>query len=84
MRTAEEKRVKRVVVDEQAIGNADNTVNLGRKTAQRLDEAGMAFHLDVEVADNVVERPTVLVKLVVFFGDPLQGIAHIEGEALLL
>ena len=71
-------------MDEQAIGNANNTVNLGREAAQRLNEAGMAFHLDIKVADNMVERPTVLVKLVVFFGDPLQGIAHIESKALFL
>ena len=84
MRAAEKERVQTVVMDEQAIGDADDGVELGRQAAQRLDEAGMAFHLHVEVADDAVERPAVLVELVVFFGDPLQGIAHVEGEPLLL
>lgn len=84
MYTAEEKRVERVVMDEQTIRDANNTVNLGRESAQRLNEARMTFHLDVKVTDDAVERPTVLSELVVFLRDPLQGIAHVEGEALLL
>ena len=84
MHTAEEKRVERVVMDEQTIRDANNTVNLGRESAKRLNEARMTFHLHVEVADDAVERPTVLSELVVFLRDPLQGIAHVEGEALLL
>ena len=33
MYTAEEKRVERVVMDEQTIRDANNTVNLGRESA---------------------------------------------------
>ena len=44
----------------------------------------MAFHLHIEVADDMVERSTVLVELVVFLGDFLQSVAHIKGKTLLL
>ena len=71
-------------MEEQAVGHADDGVELGWETAQRLDEAGIALHLDVEVADDTVERPTVLAELVVLLGDLLQGVAHIEGEPLFL
>ena len=81
---AEEERVQGVVVDEQAVGHADDSVELGREPAERLDEAGVTLDLDVEVADDAVEGSAVLVELVVFLGDLLQGVAHVEGEALFL
>ena len=84
MRNTEIQWVERVIVDEQAVGDANNGVEFRRETSQRLDETGMAFHLYVKVAHDTVERTAVLVELVIFLCDLLQGVAHVESEALFL
>ena len=71
-------------MDQQAVRHANDSVEFGRETSQRLKQAGMALHLHIKVGDDAIERSTVLVELIVFLCDLLQGIAHVEGEALFL
>ena len=73
-----------VVAEGEAVGQVLDFRDFGRKPAQRLDEAGVAVDLDVQVNHDAVVRRLVLGKFFKLILDLLQGETEVERVFLFL
>lgn len=76
--------VQGVVVECEAVGQVFDFRDFRGKSAQRLDEAGVAVDLDVQVNHDAVVRRLVLGKFLKLILDLLQGETEVERVFLFL
>ena len=73
-----------IVVIRQAVRKAVHVFKLGRQAAQRLYQARIPVYLQVQPADHLVEGQFALAEILIFPGDLLEGVGHVEGAVLAL
>ena len=73
-----------VVAVAEAVRQVRNLLQFRREAPQGLDQAGIAFNLDIELADDAVVRHPAAVEVIVFLGDRLQRISQVKSVLLLL
>ena len=76
--------VQRIIVIGKAVRHHFHVLQLGRKAAQRLDQAGVAVDFNVQFGDDTVIGCAVLVEIPVFLAHLFQGVADVKGVFLLL